>query len=234
MQTEAVTNPAHSATRATALLLAVAAGRPGAVTALQTELYPLLFNRAKQRATSMSTTVRMGTDGIAVPAVPAADRDSVAHDVTVQALERLVQTAGRFDPDAGDGLTWAFRQVNFCYIDVVRNTYQARRALQVVPTADEKLVEIAQPRSYTADPALVAEARAALRAALDTLSEEERSVILAIMDQGHTYAETALMVYGDAAATDRVDRVKRRAKQKLAAFEQSWNDSRTDGEAEAP
>ena len=223
------------ATRASALLLAVAAGRPGASTALATELYTVLFAAARQRARAVGGRIRAGTDGIALPPVPPADWDSVAHDVTVHALNRLVANARRFDPDRGDGLMWALRQVNSSYVDVVRDTYQLRRALRVVPTDDEQLIPVAEAHRPGPDTAALVEARQQLDAALAALTLEERQVTLALSHYGYSYAETADLVFGDAAATGRVDRVRRSAKRKLALAEVRWRASADDAPAaEAP
>lgn len=213
------------ATRASALLLSVAAGRPGAVTALQTELYKPLYAASLKRARSIGAQLSMGEDAVALPPVPAADRTSVAHDVTVHALNRLVENASRFDPDRGDGLGWALRQVNYSYVDVVRDTYQLRRALQVLPTDDSQLIPVADRIRQAPDPAVLAEARLQLDAALATLTHEERLVILALRQYGYTYVETAQIVFDDPLATARVDRVQRSAKAKLALLEARWRSS---------
>lgn len=223
------------ATRASALLLAVAAGRPGAATELATELYKVLFAAARKRARAVGGRVRAGTDGIAIPPVPPADWDSVAHDVTVHALNRLVANARRFDPDRGDGLMWALRQVNLSYVDVVRDTYQLRRALRAVPTDDEQLIPVAEARRPGPDTAALVEARQQLDAALAALTLEERQVTLALSHYGYSYAETAQLVFGEAAATGRVDRVRRSAKRKLTLAEARWRASADDAPAaEAP
>lgn len=208
-------------------MLAVAAGRPGAATALATELYKVLFAAARQRARAVGGRIRGGADGVAIPPVPPADWDSVAHDVTVHALGRLVENARRFDPDRGDGLMWALRQVNLSYVDVVRDTYRLRRALHAIPTDDEQLIPVADAHRPGPDTAALVETRQQLDAALAALTVEERQVTLALSHYGYSYAETAELLFGDASATGRVDRVRRSARRKLALAEARWR-ARTD------
>ena len=128
--------------------------------------------------------------------------------------------AARFDPDAGDGLSWALRQLTFSHVDVVRDFYQIRRTMTVVPTSPVQLVLVADERRAVTDPAAIVQARAALEAALDTLTPGERRVTLALMHWGYTYAETAAIVFGDATKTNEVDRLIRSARGKLRGAEQ--------------
>lgn len=220
----AVTEPEEIASRASELLLAVAAGHPGAAREYDTLLYPMIFAAVKQRGRLLVTQAARttGTDGISVPFVPDCDLEWVSNDVAVHALERARANAGRFDPARGDGATWALRQAAFSYVDVVRATYGTRRTMTVVPTEEQEL-DVALHRDRVGiDPATVVELRAALDAALATLPSQERFVVLATLHHGLTYAETAELLFGDATQVRRVDRLRQSARRRLAEAERSW------------
>lgn len=223
-----VTNPEELATRATSLLVAVAEGRMGAAQEYDTLLYPVIFNAVKQRGRLLVRQAAQltGTDGMSVPFVPDCDLEWVANDVAVHALDRARANAGKFDPTRGDGASWALRQAAFSYVDVVRSTYDARRAITMVPTTDEQLTTAANRLRVVDDPAVVVEQRAALDAALAALPVDERSVVLLTMYYGLTYAETAELVFRDASQVRRVDRLRQSARRRLAAAEQAWRAGR--------
>jgi DNA-directed RNA polymerase specialized sigma24 family protein len=206
------------------LLRAIAAGVPDAAQDYDTLLYPIIYGAVKQRGRLLaSQAARLtGTDGIPVPAVPACDVDWIANDVAVHALEHARATARRFDPARGDGVTWALRAAAFSYVDVVRATYGTRRALTIVPTDDEQLRVAVDAASATQDPAVIVEQRAALDAALEALTPDERFVVLATIHYGMSYAETAQLLFGDAGQVRRIDRLRQSARRSLAEAEQRW------------
>lgn len=216
--------PVEIASRASMLLRAIAAGVPGAADDYDTLLYPLIYAAVKKRGRLLaSQAARLtGTDAMPLPTVPVCDLDLIANDVAVQALERARATAQRFDPARGDGLMWAFRAASFSYVDVVRATYGTRRALVMVPTEDEQLTQAADGAGCAPDPAVVIEQRAALDAALATLTDAERFVVLATMHYGLSYAETAQLLFGDAGLARRVDRLRQSARRALAKADQQW------------
>jgi RNA polymerase sigma factor (sigma-70 family) len=219
-----VTEPAEIAARATALLLDVAAGVPGAAQDYDTLLYPIVLAMVKRRGRLLGVEAAQltGTEGVSVPFVPHSDLAWVANDVAVHALERARTSAHRFNPDRGDGATWALRAAVFSYVDVVRTTYGARRGLVVVPTDDDELAEEIGRHQVGVDPAVVVEQRAALDAALAALSAHERFVVLATMHHGLSYAETAELLFGDPAQVRRVDRLRQSARRVLANAERAW------------
>lgn len=224
VHTERMRNTAELATRASALLLSAAAGCPDADAAYRTLLYPVIFAIARRKggmlATSASRT--LGTDGLPVPAVPAADRDIIAHDVATMALDRALAAAGRFDPERGDGVAWAIRQANFCHVDVTRSTYGTRRAIAIVPTDDEHLILLADADRQHADPADTVAQREAVRTALAALPYEQRAVTLLILHYGFSYAEAAAILFSDSKETAKVDRLLSTARRALAAAQALW------------
>ena len=224
-----MTSPNEFSARATQLLLAVAARRSGSAEAYDTLLYPVVFTAVKKRGRLLvrQAAQMTGTGGLPVPFVPDCDLEWVAHDVAVHALDRARATAARFDPARGDGATWALRQAAFSYVDVVRTSYGGRRAMTVVPTEDEQLAAAAHRTHAVADPAVLVEQRAALDAALASLPQAERFVVLATMHQGLTYAETAELLLGDANQVRRVDKLLQSARRRLTVAEQAWRAERS-------
>lgn len=213
--------------RATRLLLAVAEGADGSAREYDTLLYPLVLAMVKKRGRLLAVDAARltGTDGMGVPLVPDCDREWVANDVTVHALERARAQAARFDPARGDGASWALRQASFSYVDVVRTAYGSRRSLTVLPQDIATLTELVDSSGMvSAGPEAVVEARAALDAALSALNYQERFVILATLHYGLSYAETAELLLADSTMTKRIDRLLQAARRKLAAAETTWRD----------
>jgi DNA-directed RNA polymerase specialized sigma24 family protein len=72
------------------------------------------------------------------------------------------------------------------------------------------------------DPTVQVEVKDALQRALDLLTDDERYVILATLQYGFTYRETAELRFGDATETKRVDRLLQTARAKLREVHQAW------------
>lgn len=212
------------AARGTELLLDVAAAVPGAAKKYDTLLYPVLYVLVKRRGRALASDAAraVGAGPLGVPAVPACDVESIANDVAVHALERARANANRFDPSRGDGASWAIRQASFSYVDVVRSTYGSRRAAAVIPVDDADLEAVSNRRSPGLDPGVVVEMRAALDAALGSLSPQERFVVLSTRHHGYTYVETAELLFGDPSQVRRVERLLRTAQGSLLQAQREW------------
>ena len=213
---------AHVAEEASRLLVAVAAGDEEAAQRYDTLLYPVLLKVVKLRGQSLQQQAR-GLVGrsVSVPVVPAGDINMIANDVTVEALSRARRNASKFDPARGDGATWAINAAALAYVDVVRTTYGTRRVASAVPVDPDELDAPASLSGF--DPAAITETRAALDAALQGLTREERFVVLARYQAGMPYAEIALYLFDDAQKSKAVDNLLQSARRKLAAAERDWN-----------
>lgn len=218
---ESVTSYAE---RATELLVRIAdTPTPELERAYDALLFPVLLPIVRRRGIALAAGVRSATGAeISVPRVRPADLDSISLDVTVAALAVARRTAERFDPRRGDGATWAIGAAKLAYLDVVRDFYQTRRAGTQVPTDPEDLATLSDLQRRSVSPEEVAETRAALRAALDRLTEDERFVVLAQAQYGMSYAEIATYRFGDPSATKTVDRLLQSARPKLAEAEAAW------------
>lgn len=215
------------AARASSLLLAVAAGDPQAATAYDTLMYPLVLAAVRKRGQLLVLNAQelTGTDGMHVPQVQACDTEWIANDVTVLALDRARARASQFDPARGDGATWALRQASFAYVDVVREAYGARRAMSIVPTEDEALHKQLDLATTVPTPERIVEARAALDAALAEMPELNRKVLILAVHHGSTYAEIAEMLFQDATATKKVDKILQTSRRMLRAAQARWSDA---------
>lgn len=213
------------AARASSLLLAVAAGDQRAAVAYDTLMYPLVLAAVRKRGQLLVRNAQemTGTDGLNVPMVQACDKEWIANDVTVLALERARARASSFDPDRGDGATWALRQASFAYVDVVRDAYGSRRGLSIVPVEDESLYKQLSLTATVPTPERVVEARAALDAALAEMPVLNRKVLLLALHHGFTYVEIAEILFLDPTATKKVDKILQASRRMLKNAQARWS-----------
>lgn len=212
------------AAHATVLLRAHAAGDVSAGPAFDELLYRALVSYVRGRADWLVTDARrlVRQGGVTIPKVPPADLDALAADVTLDALARAKRTADRFDPDRGDGLTWAMGAAALSWVDVVRRQYGTRRQVQELLLGDEELALVAPPAPPEHGPEQRAEQIAAVDRALSVLTADERFVVVAKYQYGLTYREIALRLFGSPDAEKRVDNALQSARKKLADAEARW------------
>lgn len=206
------------AQQATALLLAIAVEPDGpAGQAYDALCYPALLRFLRNRAglAKWTATQQTGTGG-ELPFVVFADADEVAHDAVVLGLRRAKRAAERFDPAKGDGLSWALRQTVYAYREVVVERAGARRKLRVAPVDDARLEEIAEARAVS-DPADEVAAADLLDRCMAPLNPEEAQAVLLFERSGCSYQEIAMILFGSATATKRVDRLLQGARAKMRA-----------------
>lgn len=214
------------AERATELLVQFAQdGDPGVARAYDELLFNVLFGVVRRRGASLAapTGDSLGVS-LWVPAVSPGDVEAISVNVTVAALQAARRTASRFDPSRGDGASWALGAARFAYVDTVRSFYDARRRGTTVPVDPVDITELADASTVVGSPERVVEVRAALQAALATLTHEERVAVLGQSQYGMSYAEISTYMYGNAASAKRVDRLLQAARLKLAEFERNWNE----------
>jgi RNA polymerase sigma factor (sigma-70 family) len=215
------------AERATDLLTQLAReADPALARAYDELLFDVLHDVVRRRGAALAARAATGSEGgIELPRVRAGDLDEISLDVTVAALERARRTADRFDPERGDGASWALGAAGFAYIDVVRSFYQTRRKGRLVPVDPVDLGSLMDQRHRSTSPEDVAVTRAALVDALGRLDEDERFAILARAQYTMSYAEIATYLFGSPTAVKAVDGLLQRARRKLAQAEEAWNGS---------
>lgn len=213
------------ATRATELLLTIAAGESPAAEQAAEEyaalLFPLLRATAIRRGRFLAQQAAQRLGSGLAPMPRAADLEEAGVWAAEVALERARASASRFDHTLGDGASWALGALGTAYLDAVRQLTGARRSMSELPVDDLDAVEQNQA-TRTADPAIVAEARDNLRQALLLLSEEERHVIVAALHYGMSHREIAAYLFSDAAQFRKVERILARARAKLRALHEQW------------
>lgn len=214
------------ADRATELLVQYAhGGDPRVARAYDELLFNVLFGVVRRRGSTLAAPTSDIEGGrLWVPPVAPSDLEVISVDVTVAALQGARRTASRFDPARGDGASWALGAARFAYVDTVRAFYGARRAGTSMPTDPVDITELADATAAVGSPERIVEVRAALQAALATLTHEERVAVLGQSQYGMSYAELAIYLFGDAAHRKRVDRLLQTARRKLADFERTWNE----------
>ncbi len=209
------------ARRATELLLAVRNGSEAAANEYDALLFGFLKNTAMRRGRFMAADaaaqlhIRARSTG-----VRRSDLDEVATLAAVTALSRARASALRFDPERGDGATWALGALRFAYLDAEREVTGSRSVATDVPTDDAVLH--ARMEFDQADPAIQVEARDTLQRALSSLTDDERFVLLAKVQHGMAYSEIAEFRFGDESRTKLVDRLLQSARRKLAEAQAEW------------
>ncbi len=208
------------ATRATTLLLNIAAGDESQVHEYYTLLFDFLWKVAVRRGRFLAAEAahRLGIAKASSSGVQSSDIDMVAFDAAVLALQRAVAAATRFDPARGDGASWALGALGTAYYDTIRQHTGARRLLREIPSSDYDL----EAGDSVPSPELQVEARDGLDRALALLTEHERTVIVAHLHYGMSYREIAADHFNDEKATKRVDALLQAARLKLRAAHHAW------------
>lgn len=213
------------AERATELLVRIAReDDPALARAYDELLFTELYSVVRRRGVTLA--MRPGETaikGVWLPRIQPGDLDAIAMDATVGALQRARRSAARFDPERGDGASWALGAAGFAYVDAVRDFYLVRRKGEEVQLETAELGELSQQLPGQ-DPEQVFETRAALLHALERLSADERFVILAQAQYGMSYAEIAQYRFGGPLETKKVDRLLQSARLKLEEAERAWNE----------
>lgn len=214
------------ADRSTELLVRLAEEQdPHLARAYDELLFKDLYNVVRRRGVSLAMrAAETGVKGVWLPRVQPGDLDAIALDATVGALERARRTADRFDPDRGDGASWALGAAGFAYIDAVRDFYLVRRKGESVNVDPTELGELADQRITGATTEQIVETRAALMDALARLTNDERYVVLAQAQYGMSYTEIATYRFGGPLETKKVDRLMQSARRKLTEAERAWNE----------
>lgn len=213
------------AERATELLLRIAREHdPALARAYDELLFKDLYQVVRRRGLTLAMRAsETSLRGVWVPRIQPGDLDAIALDATVAALERARRTAERFDPERGDGASWALGAAGFAYIDAVRDFYLIRRKGETINVDPSDLGRLSDQGQTATAPDVIAETRAALLDALSRLSDDERYVVLAQAQYGMSYAEIAQYRFGDPLQIKKVDRLLQSARRKLAAAERAWN-----------
>ncbi len=213
------------AERATRLLSAVARGDSEAASQYDALLFGFLRETALRRGRALAgeAAARAGVEVGSGAFVPAAELEEVATLAAEIALRRARASALRFDPERGDGASWALGALGHAYRDAVREVRRSRRGLVEEPTDDAALA--AHAPLTDADPYLQVEIRDALARALGRLEPYERFAILALLQYGMPYAEISLYLFGDETQTKRVDRLLQSARAKLRQAHAEWLES---------
>ena len=213
------------AERATSLLSAVAQGDTEAASQYDALLFGFLRDTALRRGRALAgeAAARAGVEVGSGGFVPASELEEVATVAAEIALRRARASALRFDPNRGDGASWALGALGHAYRDAVREVTRSRRGLVEQPTEDAALATHAA--LIDADPYLQVEVRDALARALEKLQPNERFAILALLQYGMPYAEISLYLFGDETQTKRVDRLLQSAREKLRHAHAEWLES---------
>lgn len=213
------------AERATWLLSAVARGDSEAASQYDALLFGFLKDTALRRGRALAgeaaarAGVEIGSGGF----VPASELEEITTVAAEIALRRARASALRFDPERGDGASWALGALGHAYRDAVREVRRSRRGLVEEPTEDAALG--AHAALVDADPYVQVEVRDALDRALGRLQANERFAILAFLQYGMSYAEISLYLFGDETETKGVDRLLQSAREKLRRAHAEWLES---------
>jgi RNA polymerase sigma-70 factor (ECF subfamily) len=110
-----------------------------------------------------------------------------AEEIAQEVLTEIWRTAGRFDPGKSTALAWALMIARRRAIDRVRSaTADSRR--------EQRTAEFAVPWDQVSEAVEDGLDRETLRRSLDDLSDPQRRAITLVFLDGHTIAETALIL----------------------------------------
>ncbi len=207
------------ARRASALLLAIAAGNREAASEYDSLLFPMLRATAMRRGRYLGLRAAQQL-GASAPVVRPADLEEAGVYAAELALDRARASAQRFDPAKGDGASWALGALGTAYLDAIRQLTGSRRTMVELPIENMDLVE--QHHVATLDPAVIAEARDSLRRALAELTDDERYVVVAALQYGMSHREIATYLFHDPEEHRKVERTLARARAKLRVLHQQW------------
>ena len=110
---------------------------------------------------------------------------SLSEEVAQEVMTEVWRKAKRFDPDRGSALTWIMTIAHRRAVDRVRSTQAAR-------DRDEREGrKRVRPFDATSEAVVMADERAEVMEALDSLTELQREAIELAYYEGHTYREVA-------------------------------------------
>lgn len=180
------------------------------------------YLRANHERLATRVSSYLKVDGIVAPDILPEEVSEVAHEATKVALRRVRNNAARFDGRRGTPTMWVIGSAEYAYIEVAKTIVKARRsdALQFVPHED--MLEEPDPNPTTEEHVIryLGEAEA-LADAANHVSEREWAALRLVATLGYSYAEAAMLIFGDETMTKQVDGLLTRGKDKLA---QAWID----------
>lgn len=166
----------------------------------------------------------LGVEGVVAPDVLPEEVDEVAHEATKVALRRVRQNAAGFDPNRGTPTKWVIGAAEFAYVEVAKTIVSARRSNDLLFVSPADLFDFPDGNPSTDEHVLRhLEDVEALADAANHVSETEFNALRLVTTLGYSYAETALVIFGDATMTKQVDGLLTRGKRKLA---EAWEDRR--------
>jgi len=115
-----------------------------------------------------------------------------AEDVVVDVFWQAWQQAGRYDASRGKPVSWLLTMARTRAIDALRSSH--RHAVHVSQTTKTDSSEDRRPAAVAetpGDPGILAETRKAVRAALQTLPEQQRIPLEMAYFEGMTHTEIA-------------------------------------------
>ncbi len=160
---------------------------PGQVTASDVSALPELLKRSALGDEAAFAELYV----IAAPrlfgmAVRVLGQHTHAEEVTQEALMTIWTTCARFDPDRGSAMSWMLTIAHRRAVDRVRQSAASSRR-DAAWVADLDLDE----RQNSSDAAAVVVETVAVRAALRTLPQKQKTAVFLAYFGGHTYVEVA-------------------------------------------
>lgn len=199
-------------------LMATVAAAPDSPAAQKFDelFYPhvLRYARKRNHALGVEAARLLGQEGNIAPRLSPQQLDEAAHLTATKALESARRSAKKFDPSKGTALAWVLRAAAFAYVDVARLLAGSDRRFQDVATSDADLERLLHRDRDSEDPSEVAENHDILARYFSLLTDEERLVVLAREKFNLSYVEIAEIVFKDASAAKRVDKMLQGAREK--------------------
>lgn len=141
--------------------------------------------------------------------------EEIAHVTAITACARARASAAEFDPARGSAEWWVLRNAAYAFWEVAAALEGTRRRLRVVPTEDSDLHQRVDDAGGASDTFDIVAARERLFSMFKLLNVEEQQAVILCHRDGHTYAQAAEILYGDAAKSKTVDRLLQSAMIKM-------------------
>ncbi len=186
---------------------------PQLIRAFDAYFYPLVVHYVRKRRYTLGRMA--GRAAVPDGVLPADRRDEAAHMTAVIALNRARASAKDFDPERGTAEDWVLRAAAWAFQETTRDLTDRRRRLKLVATDDDELQRQVDDRRTAPDTFEIVAARERLASIFELLTAEEQHAVILCRRDGHTYAEAAEILFGDAEATKRIDRLLQSATVKL-------------------
>lgn len=181
--------------------------------------YEYIWKRLWRDQARLSARVarHLNAVGPTAPRLRPEEVSEVAHDATARALRRVCANAAKFDPTRGTATHWVIGASEFAFVEVAKEVVAARRPLGVEFAHPDALATLVDPSPGTEEIVVTQiSSEQILGEVAELLSEREWEALRLVVTERYTYAEAAMLIFGDPSFTKQIDGLLTRAKRKVS------------------